>query len=106
MVQTPLAITNQTSLAQLAIQLIKQAGCEYGDIRICRYRKQNLTATDRSLNNLSDQINSGFGIRVLWKGSWGFAASHEQTPEEITRIVQLAVEIAKGSYLTNKNQSG
>jgi TldD protein len=103
MVQTPLAINHQTELAHLAIELIKQAGCEYGDIRICRYRNQNLTAMDRSLSNLSDQISSGFGVRVLLNGSWGFAASYEQTLTEINRIVQLAVEIAKGSHLSQQD---
>ena len=88
-----------TELATLAIDLIHQLGCEYGDIRLCTYRSQNLTARDRSLNRLADNVNSGFGVRVLLDGAWGFAASHRQTPEEVTRIVSLAVDIAKGSRL-------
>ncbi|MGB3508127.1 MAG: TldD/PmbA family protein [Microcoleaceae cyanobacterium] len=88
-----------TELAKLAIDLISQAGCEYGDIRLCTYHSQNFTARDRSLNRLEDNINSGFGVRVLLKGAWGFAASHRQTPEEVARIVALAVDIAKGSRL-------
>ena len=102
MVQAPPQITTSTQLANLGIKLIRQGGCEYGDIRICKYRHQNLTARDRSLNQLSDNISSGFGIRVLWKGAWGFAASHLKTPEEITRMVNLAIEIAKGSHLTQQ----
>ena len=87
-------------LATLAVDLIHQAGCEYGDIRICNYHKQSLSARNRSLNKLSDDISSGFGVRVLLNGAWGFVASHRITPEEITRIVSLAVETAKGSHLT------
>jgi TldD protein len=101
MVQAPQKITTQ-ELANLAVQLIKQAGCEYGDIRLCTYRTQSLTARDRSLKNLSDSVSSGFGVRVLLGGAWGFAASHRKTPEEITRIVNLAVEIAKGSRLSQQ----
>lgn len=101
MVQAPQKITTQ-ELANLAVQLIKQAGCEYGDIRLCNYRTQNLSATDRSLKNLSDNISSGFGVRVLLDGAWGFAASYRKTPEEVTRIVDLAVEIAKGSRLSQQ----
>ncbi len=89
--------------ANLAIDLIQKAGCEYGDIRFCRDRNQSLYAIDRSLNNLTDQENSGFGVRVLLKGAWGFAASHRQSPEEIIRVVNLAVEIAKGSRLSQQN---
>ena len=101
MVQTPIKITAQ-ELAKAAIDLIRQAGCEYGDIRICTYRNQSLTARDRSLNNLSDNVSSGFGVRVLLDGAWGFAASHRQSLAEVTRIVNLAVEIAKGSRLTQQ----
>jgi TldD protein len=101
MVQAPARIA-PTELAPLAIDLIRQAGCEYGEIRLCKYRTQKLTARDRSLNNLADNISSGFSVRVLFKGAWGFAASHRQTPEEVTRIVALAVDIAKGSHLTQK----
>ncbi|NER38930.1 MAG: TldD/PmbA family protein [Oscillatoria sp. SIO1A7] len=104
MVQAPVRIatnieTNQ-ELATLAIDLIRQAGCEYGEIRICSYRTQNLTASDRSLSRLADNDSSGFGVRVLLDGAWGFAASPRKTPAEIARIVALAVDIAKGSRLT------
>jgi TldD protein len=89
-------------LADMAIALIHQAGCEYGDIRLCNYHHQSLGASDRSLNRLSDNVSSGFGVRILLDGAWGFAASHRKTPEEITRIVNLAVETAKGSRLTQQ----
>ena len=101
MVQAPARIT-ATELATQAIELIRQAGCEYGDIRLCNDRYQRLTARDRSLNNLSDNVSSGFGVRVLLNGAWGFAASHRKTPEEIARIVASAIEIAKGSHLTQR----
>ena len=46
MVQAPQKLTTQ-ELANLAVTLIKQAGCEYGDIRLCNYRTQSLSARDR-----------------------------------------------------------
>ncbi|MEM8676817.1 MAG: TldD/PmbA family protein [Cyanobacteria bacterium P01_G01_bin.67] len=101
MVQAPVQ-PNTKELANLAVDLIRQAGCEYGDIRICNYRKQSLSARDRSLNRLADNESSGFGVRVLLDGAWGFVASHQITPDEITRIVNLAVETAKGSRLTQQ----
>jgi TldD protein len=101
MVQAQIQTTTK-ELAILAVDLIRQAGCEYGDIRICHYRRQNLSASDRSLNRLSDNVSSGFGVRVLLDGAWGFVASHRITPAEITRIVNLAVETAKGSRLTQQ----
>lgn len=103
MVQAPAPITT-TDLATLAIELITRAGCEYGDIRVCTYRSQKLYARDRSLSQLSDNVSSGFGVRVLLDGAWGFAASPHKTPAEIERIVSLAVEIAKGSRLSQQTQ--
>ncbi len=108
MVQTPAPIfaiqdsISDNALAILAIDLIRQAGCEYGDVRFCNYRKQNIAARDRSLNQLSDKVSAGFGVRVLLDGAWGFAASHRKTPAEVARIVTLAVDIAKGSRLTQQ----
>ncbi|MBD1890544.1 TldD/PmbA family protein [Coleofasciculus sp. FACHB-SPT9] len=106
MVQAPAPISEvktpgyTTELSELAINLIRKAGCEYGDVRFCSYRTQNLYARDRSLSNLSDNVNSGFGVRVLLDGAWGFAASHNKTPAEVARIVALAVDIAKASRLS------
>ncbi|MGF1481973.1 MAG: TldD/PmbA family protein [Cyanophyceae cyanobacterium] len=100
MVQAP-ARTTIAELAQAAIALIQQAGCDYGDIRFGHDRTQSLTARDRSLSRLADNVSSGFGVRVLVAGAWGFAASPYQTPEEVARIVAVAVEIAKGSRLTS-----
>jgi len=104
MVQAPAPLTTATDLATLAIELIARAGCEYGDVRFCTYRSQNLYARDRSLSQLSDNVSSGFGVRVLLDGAWGFAASPHKTPAEVERIVALAVEIAKGSRLSQQTR--
>ncbi|MGL5795814.1 MAG: TldD/PmbA family protein [Waterburya sp.] len=101
MIQASAHATNQ-ELAELAIALIKQTGCEYGDIRLCNDRQQSLMARDRSLSRLTDNVSSGFGVRVLLDGAWGFVASHRLTSEEIKRIVNLAVETAKGSRLSQQ----
>ncbi|MGB2926675.1 MAG: DNA gyrase modulator, partial [Limnothrix sp.] len=103
MVQAPPALVNTRVLAQAAIASIKELGCEYGEIRLCTYRRQSLWAQDHSLKRLSDNVSSGFGVRVLWRGAWGFAASHRKTPAEVQRMVRLAVEIAKGSHLSQRS---
>lgn len=93
---------NNKVLAQQAVELITKTGCEYGDIRICSYRNQNLGARDLSLNQLSDNVNSGFGVRVLYRGAWGFAASSVINSETIAKTVVKAVEIAKGTLLSQQ----
>lgn len=103
MVQATAPIT-ATELAKFAIDLIRKAGCEYGDVRFCTYRFQNLSARDRSLTQLSDNVSSGFGVRVLLDGAWGFAASPHKSSAEVERIVALAVEIAQGSRLCQRSR--
>jgi len=109
MVQAPASLST-TDLATLGVDLIRQAGCEYGDIRLCTYRSQNLTARDRTMSQLADNVSSGFGVRVLLNGAWGFAASHNVPrlclgkPSELERIVALAVDIAKASRLSQRTR--
>ncbi|WP_448562248.1 TldD/PmbA family protein [Trichothermofontia sp.] len=107
MVQTPVAplvVVSARDLAAHAIHQIQQADCDYGDIRVCTYRHQSLFAHDRSLSQLSDYENSGFGVRVLWEGAWGFAASPRRTFAEVERVVALAIAIAQGSRLSQQQR--
>jgi TldD protein len=104
MVFAPDALITSTDLAKLAIAFITRSGCEYGDVRFCNYRTQSLYARDRSLSQLADNVSSGFGVRVLLDGAWGFAASPIKTATEVERIVNLAIDIAKGSRLSQQTK--
>ena len=92
-------------LAAFAIERAKSAGATYADIRINRYRSQNVgfrVQADRATGkpvevpSVSDSGSFGFGLRVLADGAWGFSASHEVTQEAIARAAVEAVEIAQG----------
>ena len=41
--------------------------------------------------------STGFGVRALVNGAWGFASSHELSPREVERIVDQAINIAQAS---------
>src|SRR3990172_8925035 len=90
------------SLAQLALSRIKAGGCSYGDIRLLETHNQSVRAEDRRISNVAERFDSGFGIRALYKGAWGFAASADFTPEEIERTADRAVEIARASFTLMK----
>lgn len=92
-----LPVATAADLADLAVAEIRRAGCEYGDIRLCVDRRQQLTARDRSLSGLADRVSAGFGVRVLHRGAWGFAASPTRTPAAVRQAVAQAVAIAEGS---------
>jgi TldD protein len=93
-------------LAAFAMERAKSAGASYADIRINRYRSQNVNlrvqaerATGKPVEvpSVSDSGSFGFGLRVLADGAWGFSASHEVTREAIARAATEAVEIARAN---------
>jgi TldD protein len=83
--------------AELALKRIAASGAEYGDIRIQDSLTESIQGEDRRIAFIRNIEDSGFGVRVLYHGAWGFAASSILSLEEVPRIADLAVEIAKGS---------
>lgn len=83
--------------AELALKRIRASGAEYGDIRIQDSTTEHIEGEDRRIASIRDTRDIGFGVRVLYHGAWGFAASSILSLEEVPRVADLAVEIAKGS---------
>jgi len=88
---------NWNELAELALKRVVASGAEYGDIRLLDSTIQTIRGEDRRIAAIRDQQDRGFGIRILYHGAWGFAASSVISLEEVPRVAELAIEIAKGS---------
>ncbi|MBA3352917.1 MAG: TldD/PmbA family protein [Blastocatellia bacterium] len=88
---------NKDSLADAALATAKKLGASYADIRINRYRIEAISTRERQVQNVVSGQNFGFGVRVLVKGTWGFAASPLVTADEVQRVTKEAVEIAKAN---------
>jgi len=84
-------------LTDVALNTAQMKGAHYADIRIGRYRNQNISTREDRIEDISDSESYGFGVRVLVDGTWGFAASHRVTKEEIAAVTARAVEIAKAN---------
>lgn len=84
-------------LAEPALKRIRASGADYGDIRILESMTQVVHGEDRRIAGVRDGRDSGFGVRVLYNGAWGFAASSVMSLEEVPRVTDLAIDIAKGS---------
>ena len=93
------AAINKDKLADVALPLAKKLGATYADIRINRYRHESISTREERVQNVSRSQSFGFGVRVLVKGAWGFAASHLVTPESVRRITEQAVEIARANAM-------
>lgn len=86
-------------LLQQACDLAKKLGCQYADARYLYIRDQYFISRDLALANCTDNIDKGFGVRVLYKGAWGFASSPNYNADEVAKVVALAMRIAKASVL-------
>jgi len=95
---------NKDGLADAALATAKKLGASYADIRINRYRNENVSTRERQVLNVSSAQNFGFGVRVLINGTWGFAASPIMTTEEVVRITTEAAEIAKANSLITRKK--
>lgn len=90
------------ALAELALARVKSGGCGYGDIRLLETRNQSVRAEDGRIAGVTERYDSGYGIRALYQGAWGFAASADFSGEEIERTADRAVEIARASHTLMK----
>jgi len=88
---------DKNALADVALSTAKRLGVTYADIRINRYRNESIATREQQVQNVSRGQNFGFGVRVLYKGTWGFASSRSVTPADARRITQQAVEIARAN---------
>ncbi len=84
-------------LALLALDTAQSLGATYADARFATYRRQEILAEDQRVANLQDRSDTGFGIRVIAGGAWGFAGSSTLTREEVLRVAAEAVAIARAS---------
>jgi len=86
-------------LAGECLALLRKLKVGYGDIRLGHYRTQSLSAKDERLESAAENESTGFGVRVLDRGAWGFAASNQLTSAEVERVTREAAAIARASAM-------
>jgi TldD protein len=87
------------------IEYLKKKKVDYADIRHQNTSLENIKVKNSNVEALSRNNDQGFGIRVIADGAWGFAASSICIPEEMIRVADQAIEIAKASALTKKENA-
>ncbi|MEO8184536.1 MAG: DNA gyrase modulator, partial [Deltaproteobacteria bacterium] len=83
------------ALSDWALEAARAAGASYADVRIADYRTQSLRTREARVVSVTDDTSRGFGVRVIARGTWGFAASSELTREEVVRVARQAVAMAQ-----------
>jgi TldD protein len=90
------------ALAAAALSAARQAGATYADIRIADYRTQALRAREGRITTVSDDTSSGFGVRVIAEGTWGFSASALLDEDEVVAVARRAVTLAKQNAMLQR----
>ena len=89
----------------LPLSTARKLGVTYADIRINRYLSESINTREQQVQNVSRSQNFGFGVRVLFKGTWGFASSRNVTPDDVRRITRQAVDIARANSVYQRKRT-
>ncbi len=84
------------------IDHLKKKKVDYADIRHQRSSTEDIMVKNGNVEGLSRNDDQGFGIRVIKDGAWGFAASSILNSDEMKRVAETAIEIARASALTKR----
>ena len=98
------AAVDKNALADIALSTARMLGVTYADIRINRYRNEQISTREKQVQNVSRSQNFGFGVRVLFKGTWGFASSRNVTDADVRRITRQAVDIARANSVYQRKR--
>jgi TldD protein len=88
-------------LAEAALAKARELGVDHADLRSERIREQSIRLRDAELDGANESVDSGLAVRVVHRGTWGFAAGTVQTPEAAVRLVEQAVRVAEVSAPVN-----
>ena len=80
-----------------ALDLAKLKGAAYADIRLVHTDQERYLVRNGVVDTLATNQSTGFGVRVVAGGGWGFASNHDFSPSEVDLVTALAVRIARAS---------
>ncbi len=70
---------------------------DYADIRVVRRQNEEIEVKKGNVEALTHDEDFGFGIRILFRGAWGFACSSKMNKKEMETVFEKALKIAKAS---------
>jgi TldD protein len=83
------------ALADAALARARALGAEHADFRFERVRGASWRLRDARPASSSDSTDTGYAVRVVHNGAWGFASGVEPTMDGAARVAGQAVAMAK-----------
>ena len=84
---------------------LKKLGVDYADIRHERIMTESMQALDGEVEGFSTDTSAGVGVRVLYKGAWGFAATNIVTGESAMKAAKEALAMARAFSAVNTGKA-
>jgi TldD protein len=100
----PAADPAALELANAALNSARSAGASYADVRVGRYRRQEIATRERQITGVRDSESYGLGVRTLVDGCWGFAATSRMTRASAQQAALAAVEMSKAARAVRKRR--
>src|SRR5215831_11039239 len=87
------------NLANRALNFAQQLGASYVDVRVMERTTEGIDVKNGRVEGIASGTSSGFNVRVIVNGAWGFASSANMDDAEAKRVARQAVQIARASAL-------
>ncbi|MES2153619.1 MAG: TldD/PmbA family protein [bacterium] len=83
--------------AHAAVQLARTLGAEHAEARLETVVENRVALQDGELDGLTSGTETGFAIRVLAGGSWGFVSSNDLSSASWRAAVEQAMALARAA---------
>ncbi len=85
-----------------ALEWLKAQGADYADIRWVSERHERLSARNGALEAAASGDDEGVGVRVIFKGAWGFGAAAEHSARGVEGAARRALSVARAASSLNR----
>jgi TldD protein len=94
------------ALAARALDTCAARGASYADVRFEAARSERIEVRNGIVATLADGDSTGFGVRALVDGAWGFAANADTSDAGVDATAARAVSIARASAAVGRRRIG
>jgi TldD protein len=91
--------------AEAAVQAAIDAGARYADARVMHRRHESMSARNGEIDAVTQDADSGVGVRALVGSGWGFFAVPDLDDRAVREAGATAAEIAAASALVSREAS-
>jgi TldD protein len=84
-------------IAEKAVSLCEKMGADYADARVERIYSTDIRLVNETFDQVASGADQGLGVRVLYKGAWGFGSSTSIEQSDVSRTIRGAFRAAKAT---------